>query len=549
MTQTPIPRERETKLVKALAELGGRATIGDVVRLTGLPRAQTEEDLRVLLGLYHSHLAVDEEGELLYLFEEGMKRRVDPGLGDMLYKLWGWTRTAMVLGLKIAIMGLLIFYVVAFCVLIIAAMIALASAGGDSDIDLDVGGGDGLIGGLASGLGDMVFFWSPIDVLYVPMIFDDFSHDRNYRNANVPSAFREPRALEARYVTDRYQQQRGRKKRFHEKVFSLIFGPQIPDPPALPEEPELLAWIHRHKGVITITELITRTGLSVDEAEKEMARLMSRYEGGVEVTDDGQLLYTFHGLRVTAHSKGKLKAEAKPAPPAWHRFEPSAQLTGNGFGTNFGIGAMAAFTMVMSVLSPGFLEVLEVSVGWGGLAVVTVLPLLLSLMFFAGPILRIFGVYRENSRRHDRNLRRALVLAIFEHLSTMNTSVSHAELLEEGARHLQGLEEGRDDDRRMKSLRKVQAKQLAGTLDKVLAEMGADIDTDPSGALTVSFPQQRAELMAADRARGLVQASIPLAEIAYSSAEEDTQDDLADQIDALEEEVVSQVEDVVTHKN
>jgi hypothetical protein len=529
-----LPREREQQLVKALRQLEGRATLADVVRATGLPREQTEQDLRALLGLYRSHLAVDEDGELLYLFSPQMERRVSPpGLSEFLHKAWRWTVKAAVLGIKIAVMALLVFYVLAFCVLIIAALVALASA----DADIDVGDvSDGVGDGCLSSMGDFVFFWDVGHVAYVP-IFDDGPRARTWADMErVPDGLREPRAFEPRYVTDRYQRRRTRKKRFHEEVFAFLFGPQVPDPSPMPAERELLAWIHDHKGVITMTELITRTGLSVDDAEQEMARLLSRYSGDVEVNDDGVLLYTFHGLKVTAQQQGRLKVEARAAPPAWHRFEPGQQLIGNSWGKNALIGGMAAFNLIMGALAPWLLGIaLGGPVGWGAVALMTAIPVALSLLFFLAPLARLWGVSAENSRRYDRNLRRVILLSLFEHISRSDAPLPRAHALRRAQEQLAALQSDRPEEgRQMESLAKVSDARLEKVLDAVLAQMEAEIDTDDDGALLLSFPRQRAELLAADAARADTQRAVPIKELAYSS-EDDHDDPLADHIDDLDD--------------
>lgn len=529
-----LPREREQQLVKALRQLEGRATLADVVRATGLPREQTEQDLRALLGLYRSHLAVDEDGELLYLFSPQMERRVSPpGLAEFLHKLWRWTVKAAVLGIKIAVMALLVFYVLAFCVLIIAAVVALASA--DADIG-DVGDvGDS--GGCLSSIGDTLIFWDVGYVDYVPFV-DNTPRARTWDELNrVPDALREPRALEPRYVTDRYQRRRSRKKRFHEEVFSFLFGPQVPDPSPMPAERELLAWIHDHKGVITMTELITRTGLSVDDAEQEMARLLSRYSGDVEVSDDGVLLYTFHGLKVTAQRHGRLKVEARAAPPAWHRFEPGQQLIGNSWGKNALIGGMAAFNLVMGALAPWLLGIaLGGPVGWGAVALMTAIPVALSLLFFLAPLARLWGVSAENSRRYDRNLRRVVLLSLFEHISRSDAPLPRAHALRRAQEQLAALQSNRPEEgRQMQSLARVPDARLETALDAVLAQLEAEIDAGDDGALLLSFPRQRAELLAADAARADTQRAVPLKEIAYSS-EDEHDDPLADALDDLHDD-------------
>ncbi len=539
----------ERELIEALRKLDGRGTLGDVVRATGLPRDQTEQDLRALLGLYRSHLEVDEGGELLYLFDPSFERRIPKDqLSDTLRAMARWSWKAFVVLFKISVMGILVFYVMAFCLLLIAAFVAMLSLGEGVDGD---GIGDGIGEGLSGGAFDSISFWNTGDIVYVPYMIGDFGAAA----ASAPSlrvghsAFSEPHALDPRYVTDTVKARRSRKNRFYEDVFAFVFGPTVPDPPSVADERDLLAWIESHRGVITLTELITRTGMSVQDAQQEMTRLLVRFGGDVEVSPEGQLLYTFQGLRVTAQQEGKLTWTPQPASPTWHRFEPDPLLTGNSGGKNALIGAMVAFTMAMSLVAPFIMAGL---VGPGALVLlplISLIPLALSLGFFLIPAGRhIFDVSPRRSARRARNIRRALLLVIFEHIAQ-----SSHEPLTRGKIHtlarsvLKSLEEAKvgqmkGERRVMEGLAEVTHAALDAELDRVLAEFNAEQDVDEHGKVSVRFPEQLAELAAADHARGLTAAQpAPLAEIVFSTADEDD-DPLRDQIDDLSADDLSELD-------
>ena len=79
MSDVPIaPTEATERLVTALRERDGRATAADLAVAAGLPLIELEPLLRELLRTYESHLEVDENGELLYLFEPSMTQRIRP---------------------------------------------------------------------------------------------------------------------------------------------------------------------------------------------------------------------------------------------------------------------------------------------------------------------------------------------------------------------------------------------------------------------------------------------------------------------------------------
>mgnify|MGYP006426878629 CR=1 FL=1 len=87
------------------------------------------------------------------------------------------------------------------------------------------------------------------------------------------------------------------KSNFHQRVFSFVFGE--PYRGALSQEEQdrvTVEYIASHKGWLTASELSLITGVSVEEAETDIVRLMSRYRGEVTVSSNGVLLYYFSSL-------------------------------------------------------------------------------------------------------------------------------------------------------------------------------------------------------------------------------------------------------------
>src|SRR5437763_153347 len=80
----------ERKLFEALrGRARGRTelvklTRADAVALTGMPSDQAEPALKSLVKSYRSHLAVTEEGELVYEFDPHLERRDRVPLGERL---------------------------------------------------------------------------------------------------------------------------------------------------------------------------------------------------------------------------------------------------------------------------------------------------------------------------------------------------------------------------------------------------------------------------------------------------------------------------------
>jgi hypothetical protein len=83
-------------------------------------------------------------------------------------------------------------------------------------------------------------------------------------------------------------------------VHAFIFGPPRPVLDARARERNLLAYIREHAGRITAADTASLTGLPLEQADALTLDLAARYEGDIEVTEQGAILYTFDGLATTA---------------------------------------------------------------------------------------------------------------------------------------------------------------------------------------------------------------------------------------------------------
>ncbi|MEO1273754.1 MAG: hypothetical protein AAFX99_37235, partial [Myxococcota bacterium] len=182
----------------------GRATLGDMVVDTGLPRAEVEAQLRRLLSLYKSHLDVDENGELLYRFHPSFQRRGEDGrwLYELGKKAWGVFKAVF----KVTIMVVLVVYFLLFVALIIAALVASAS-GGRSDSNSS-SSSRGFPGG-----GVLWWFWGS------PSYHRSGGYGRGYG-----SGYGSAGQWGGRSAADQEP-----SEPFYKKVFAYVFGPEAND--------------------------------------------------------------------------------------------------------------------------------------------------------------------------------------------------------------------------------------------------------------------------------------------------------------------------------
>jgi hypothetical protein len=345
-----------------------KLTPADAVALTGMPSAQAEPALKSLVKTYRSHLAVTEEGELVYEFDPSLERRDKVPLRERLAAAGQVAWRGFQFLFKIWIVVTLVVYVVAF----IAMMISLMFAKSSDDRD-DRRGGGGM---------PWIWFWLMPDL--APPGYHRDRYGRPVQKSDKP------------------------KKRFYQSVFDFVFGPKSAPVDPRESDKRLLAYLRDHKGRVTAAELTALTGISLAAAEEELTRLMVEYDGEVEVAADGTLLYVFEGVLPSATSAGTWWSYA------WDKADPVPPLTGNTGGTDAVIAGFSGFNLLASfTIGPAFLQRIHLAGDPLATFFVTLFPLMFSAIFFAVPAARWALRRRALSKRERRQLRRELLREIW----------------------------------------------------------------------------------------------------------------------------------------
>ena len=434
-------------LRRALAGLGGRATVGDVTAATGLAHADAEASLKKLLETHQGHVEVGEQGDIVYAFQRRLLRRDHTPF---------WVRfrsaaaRALATAFKVWIVVMLVVYFVVFVTLLIAALIA-ASRGNDRNGGSILGGGRHRGGGFHFPF--MFWLWTPDWRLGQP------------------------------YYGRRFERRSGRKVPFYKKVFAFVFGPDRPRASLRDRDRAVVRLIRARKGTLTVPELVRHTGLTVAEAEEEMGRLMGAHDGDVHVSREGELVYSFAGLLVSAHGRVRVREPA----PAWQRLEKAAEFTGNPRGTNALIGSLNGFNLLAALSAPALIFP---PLGLGGLGAEIGLiwvPAVFSTLFFAVPLGRWFGHRAENARRRLRNLRKVLLGMVFRQSLRGGTPLS--------------AERATNDARIALVDPDIGAGDVRNQLQRMAAEFDAEVEPADSGHITYRFPAIRAALLGGEEVR------------------------------------------------
>ncbi len=308
-------------------------TVPDAAAKSGLALRDAENGLTWLSKEYRGQLRVTNEGDLVHVFPYGFSR---PWVAeDARRKATKAVGKALMGALRFVVRAWVAVVLVGYAAIFVALILGLTFARqGNSN---DSRRSDGLPGGAIAYaflriLGDALFWtfhpWSPFSVYYGP--------GRWGEPAYVGGGYG--------YAPSRRREERGPKVPFYERVNRFFFGP--PPPPEDPHENErlIVAAIRAGKGRIGLADVMRVTGLPREQADPLMAKLMLDYDGDVDVSEDGGIVYRFAAVRKTATDGG----EREPA-PAWSRVKPVPPLTGNSGVANFAIAALNAFNMLMGV--------------------------------------------------------------------------------------------------------------------------------------------------------------------------------------------------------
>ncbi len=302
-------QEAAKTLEKALRGFRGDLTVADAAEKGGLALRDAETGLHELVSRYQGHLGATSKGELLFRFPRGL---VKPNSGTPRW-LKKVGRAAAGVG-RFVVRAWVSVVVVGYALVFGALLIAMALK---DDRD-----GDGV------GTAVAVVFRVIAEALF--WTFHPFSPF--YRHS-------EPNWLAG-----------GRRRKqpkipFYERVNKFVFGPPpTPEPTAQERQSQLAAEIRQQNGRVGVADVMRVTGLSRDEADAVLSRLLLDFDGEIEVTEDGALVYVFKQLRQTALERSETAAPA----PFWRTKATASPVTGNPAGSNLLIGGLNAFNILGS---------------------------------------------------------------------------------------------------------------------------------------------------------------------------------------------------------
>jgi hypothetical protein len=277
-----VTQEKDS-VIKAINDLGRRVTAADIATKTGLPLLHATSELNKVASETNGHLQVSPTGDIAYSFDSGFQNAyLAQGMKKVIQEIVDKISKAAFFLLRISFgVGLILSFVV-IAVLIIAVVL-FVNKGSDNDSD---SGGFGGIGGFDF-FDWMIlrsfFSWGPMYPVYTTYGYNDYN--RPYDLNDKPTT-RQPDT----------------NNNFIMNCFSFLFGDGSPNLNLEDRKWQLIAqMIKQNNGVVTAEQLAPFTG--ADPANEDgVLPVLVRFDGKPEVTDSGNIVYTFPTLQVTAKS-------------------------------------------------------------------------------------------------------------------------------------------------------------------------------------------------------------------------------------------------------
>jgi hypothetical protein len=468
------------KVVGAFRRQRQGATAADIVAKTALSLNTVRELIPLAADEYSARLEVTESGEILYSFPRGFTSKYRgfwAGLRKFSGVLSRGLRIVGILAFKVWIMIMLLGYFALFMLIALAAlMLSVAGSANSNGRSSRRDGGGGLY--LASSIFNMIiriWFYSELTR----------SMDRRYYGNQSPP--------------------RPKGRPLHKAIFSFVFGDGDPNADwGSREKQGVIAYIQANRGVISLPEFMTLTGLRAGEAEEGIVSYCAEFGGMPEATEDGTVVYRFDELLLrgdpqnrsfpglSAPLKGLLSFSSNPKKMNfWFGLINGVNLFFGGYFlfNSLSVGHILSqvqfdaapylykFTyMLLSQLNGDPLSIIILGLG--------IVPLVFSFLFWLIPGLRYPDTKRRNENIKLENLRKHGFRRIWESPGGIQAGDINPQAAE------------------------CRPRNMGAARDRVIKEMGAyvvpDVALDERGETVYAFTELEREKQALEKYRASI---------------------------------------------
>jgi hypothetical protein len=358
------------QIIQSIEQLNYRVTVGDVAAKAGLNINITQQGLLELASNANGHLQVSDTGEIVFLFPPNFQSILrNKFLRLRLQEYWQKIWQILFYLIRISF-GILL--VASIILMTIAIIIILTANKGDNDNDSDNNNRN-------SG-GGIVFFPR---FSYFPDFFWLFDFNDNPQT--------------------RIKQNEANKLNFLEAIFSFIFGDGNPN-----FNLEEKRWnqigtvITNNHGAVIAEQIAPYLDEVKTEDEDYMLPVLTRFNGFPQVSPEGEIIYYFPDLQVTANQRENQSISSSLQEYLW-RF---SQADSGQIMLAIGLGAL---NIILALILGSLLQG-DMAAELGGLVafVDSIYWLLLGYgtSFLGIPLIRYFWLQSQNKKIENRNLER-----------------------------------------------------------------------------------------------------------------------------------------------
>ena len=359
------------QIMRSVEQLDYAVTIGDVATQAGLELNVTQQGLLALASEAGGHLQVTDSGDILYQFPKNFRtilrnRFWRLRLQELWQKIWG----ALFYLIRISFGIILIISIIVMFLAIVAILIAVNSKDSDSN-----SGGDRDGGG---------FFFFPTDIFWIFNPSPDYNRYESRAGHGKSSSARSMNFLEA--------------------IFSFLFGDGNPNEDLEEKRWQTIGTLIRNQGGAIAAEQVApyldNVTSSNQETEDYILPVLARFNGYPQVSDQGDLIYYFPELQVTAKKRTLTAISSFLNEKRWQ----FSQADSGQIMLSLGLGTV---NIVLALMLGGLLRQYS-----AGIAIASLIQpvygvlLIYAIAFLAIPLGRYFWLQWRNQGIDSRNQKR-----------------------------------------------------------------------------------------------------------------------------------------------
>ncbi|BBA79331.1 hypothetical protein RGRSB_0797 [cyanobacterium endosymbiont of Rhopalodia gibberula] len=368
------------EIMTSVEQLGYRVTVGDVATQAGLELNVVQQGLLALASDSGGHLQVAESGEIIYLFPQNFKTILRNKYWKLRFKeTWKKIWNALFYLIRISF-GVILIASVVFVMITIAIIVVVIRSDSGKDRDYQE----------SRGLGyrdNFIFFPSFSDLFWI------FYPDHNY-----------DLYLDKSYQSSERNRQESNLS-FLEAIFSFLFGEGNPN-----NDLEKYRWqeigsvIRNNQGAIIAQQVLPYLDKITqydEDNEDYMLPILTRFNGYPKVSSQGEIIYCFPELQVTAqlHKKRSVTSYLKEKSYLFSRASSRQIMLATGLGVlNFilvlVLGYLIKDPKVVNQMTG--LVFFASSIYW--------ILLVYAIAFLGTPLVRYFWIRWRNNKIESRNM-------------------------------------------------------------------------------------------------------------------------------------------------